>query len=340
MSAVRVLRAGSLSVRVPVRPLLVGIVLAVVATVVAVATLGSGDYPLGVDEVLRTLAGQGDAIGDLVVFEFRLPRLATALLVGAALGMSGAILQDVSGNALGTPDIVGFTTGAATGAILVVIAHGGGTAVALGALVGGFATAAAVYLLSARRGVSGPRLILIGIGVSAMLYALNTYLISRAALPDALAAQAWLVGGLDDRGPGHAVAVGVALVVLVPIALALGRRLQLLRLGDRTAAAFGVHCGRTRLALTAVSVGLAAVATAAAGPVLFVAFAAPHLARTLTRGAAAGLLPAALLGAVLLAGSDLAVQRLFDSPLPVGIATAVLGGGYLVWMLARLGVRR
>ncbi|GAA3856966.1 iron chelate uptake ABC transporter family permease subunit [Saccharothrix violaceirubra] len=332
----KTLRAATLSVRVHERTAFVATALALLVVGVGLLTLVTGDFPLTVGEVVDTFLGRGDGASEFVVFTLRLPRLVTGLLVGAALALSGAVLQSLSRNPLAGPDIIGFTQGSATGAIaVIVLAQGGMTAVAAGSAVTGVLTSIVVYLLALKRGVHGFRLVLIGIGVNAMMLAVNSYLITRATLESALAAQSWLVGGLNNRGWDHAATVAVVLVVLVPLALVLQRRLALLEMGDTTAIGLGVDAGRTRLALLAISVGLAAVATAAAGPIAFVALAAPQVARRLTACPGPGLASSALTGALLLAAGDFAVQRLFPTAqLPVGIATGAVGGLYLVWLLA------
>lgn len=332
----RTIRTPAFSLRISERALLVSVAIAALTVVAAVATMVSGDFPLTIGEVLATFLGQGDGYAEFVVFTLRLPRLLTGLLVGAALALSGAILQSLSRNPLASPDIIGFTQGSATGAIaVIVLVQGSMAATALGAAVAGLLTSAAVYLLALKQGVQGFRLVLIGIGVSAMMLAVNSYLLTRATLESALAAQAWLVGGLNNRGWDQAQVVAVVLAVLLPCALVLGRRLALLEMGDSAATGLGVNAERTRLALLAVSVGLAAVATAAAGPIAFVALASPQLARRLTGASGPGLAASALMGGLLLVASDLAVQRLFPTtPLPVGIATGAIGGLYLVWLLA------
>ncbi|MBB5801721.1 iron complex transport system permease protein [Saccharothrix ecbatanensis] len=332
----KTIRTPAFSLRISERALLVSTAIAALTVAAAVATMVSGDFPLTVGEVLATFLGQGDGYAEFVIFTLRLPRLLTGLLVGAALALSGAILQSLSRNPLASPDIIGFTQGAATGAIAVIVLVQGSMAeTALGATVAGLLTSAAVYLLAFKQGVQGFRLVLIGIGVSAMMLAVNSYLLTRATLESALAAQTWLVGGLNNRGWDQAQVVAVVLAVLLPCALILGRRLALLEMGDSAATGLGVNAERTRLALLAVSVGLAAVATAAAGPITFVALAAPQLARRLTAASGPGLTASALMGGLLLVISDLVVQRLFPTtPLPVGIATGAIGGLYLVWLLA------
>ncbi len=341
----RVVRTGHVSFRVAERTVLVSFALLLAVVGIGLVTLTTGDFELTVGEVVRSLVGQGDGASDFIVLTLRLPRLVTGVLVGAALAVSGAILQSLSGNPLASPDIIGFVQGSATGAILVIVLVDGSMAqIGAGAVVGGVLTSVVVYLLAFRQGVQGFRLILIGIGISFIMLSFNKYLITRASLTDAIAAQAWQVGGLNGRGWDHVQVVGLAVAVLLPLALHFGRRLALMEMGDATAKGLGVDSERTRLALIAISVGLAAVATAAAGPVSFLALAAPQLARRLARTAGAGLVPAALMGALLLTAGDFAVQRLFSpAQLPVGIATGAIGGFYLIWLLAhewRRGIAR
>lgn len=330
------IRRETVSLRVAPRTLTVcaGLVVALIG--LSIVTLTTGEFELSVGQVLQALVGQGKGGSEFIVNTLRMPRLLTAVLVGVALALSGAILQSLSGNSLGSPDIIGFTNGSATGALVAILAIGGGMVqIAMGALVGGIVAALAIYLLAFRGGVQGFRFVLIGIGINALALAVNSYLVTRATLYDALAAQAWLVGSMNDRGWEHVIALGVALVVLVPLALYHGRRLSMLALGDDTAAALGIGVQGSRRMLIVVSVLLATGATAAAGPIWFVALAAPQLARRLTRGVGPLLVTSALFGALLLVGGDLAVQRLFPvSQLPVGVATGCLGGLYLIWLLA------
>ncbi|GHF71698.1 iron complex transport system permease protein [Amycolatopsis bartoniae] len=336
-----VLRAGPVSLRVHPRAVVVAVALLVATFAISVLALTTGDYPLSVPDVLKTLAGDGPPGADFVVTTLRLPRLLTGLFVGAALAVSGGILQSISGNALGSPDVIGFTQGSAVGAFFVILVLDGGMfATSVGALVGGLVTAAVLYLLSYRGGVLGLRLILMGIGVSALLLAVNSYLITRASLQDAIVAQSWRVGGLNGREWEHVTVSGVTVAVLLPVALLLGRRLSLLELGDDKARALGVRTEQTRLALLVVSVLLAAFAVAVAGPIAFLALAAPQVARRLSGSAGPALLTTALTGAFLLVASDFVVQRVFASRLPVGVVTGALGGLYLAWLLVHQWRRR
>lgn len=334
MSVIRV--AGGRSVTFRPRALVVGALAALLALAVAVLALGSGDYPLSPAEVLRTLAGNGSPAQDFVVNELRLPRVVTALLVGAALGLAGALFQSLVRNPLGSPDVLGFTQGAAAGALVVVVAGGSSLALAGGAVAGGLATGVLIYALAWRNGVHGYRLVLIGIGVSAVLSGVNGYLLTRAQLMDAARAVLWLTGSLDGRGWEDALPPAVTMAVLVPVVLlGCARPLAVIEMGDDAASALGVRVERVRLVLLAAAVVLASFAAAAAGPVSFVALTAPQLARRLTRAPGPNLLPAMCTGAALLVTADWAAQRVITGhQLPVGVVTGVLGGGYLVWLLA------
>lgn len=324
------------SFRLHLRPLVVGLVLAAVATVGAIFMIGTGDYPLSPGQVIETLLGGGDSSTAFIVETLRLPRTLTALLVGAALGVAGAIFQSIARNPLGSPDVIGFTYGAATGALVVILVWDGGSrAIAVGAIVAGFLTAAAVYLLSLRGGVQGYRLVLVGIGIGAMMLAVNDYLITRARKDDAYEAARWLVGSLNDAAWENVVPIAIALALLLPVALLLGRRLRMLEMGDDAARALGVNVERSRLALSGTGVALTAVGVASTGPIAFVALAAPQLARRLTRTASPGLATSALMGATVLVLSDLAGQRLAPKDLPVGVVTGLVGGVYLAWLLSR-----
>ncbi|WP_280400107.1 FecCD family ABC transporter permease [Nocardia carnea] len=331
---VRVLRARGVTARIGVRGVVVSVVLVVAACAVSLVALGSGDFAIPPDRVLRALLGSGVGGDELVVWEWRFPRVLMALVLGAALGISGAILQSVTRNPLGSPDIVGFNSGAYTGALLVILAGGGYYATAAGAVGGGLATALAIFVLAFRQNVKGFRLVIVGIGIGAMLAAVNTWLILRADLDAAMSAAAWGVGTLDGLTWAE---ITPALVVLVLLAVAVvpaARQLQILELGDDAAQALGVRVGRARVVLTVLSVAFTAVGTAVAGPIAFVALAAPQLGRRLARTPTTALLPAAAMGAFLLALCDWISRRAFaPTTVPVGVVTASVGGAYLAYLL-------
>ncbi len=331
----RRLRVGALDAMVDVRAFVVVTILVAVAVGLSVWATTLGDIGTGLMDVWSSLTGAADDNTRRVVMEWRMPRVVAALVAGAALGVSGAIFQSLTRNPLGSPDIIGFNTGAYTGALVGILIIGGSYVVtAAGALIGGILTAVAVYALAYSRGVQGYRLIVVGIGVSAMLSALNGYLIVRARLEEALTAAAWGAGSLADVTWTEVVPMVAVIAVLLPAAFLLGRSLRLLEMGDDAAVALGVRAERVRRLMVLVGIGLIASVTAVAGPIAFVALAAPQLARRVARTAGVTLPAAAAMGAVLLVVSDILARTVIpDHPLPVGVVTVCVGGAYLIWLL-------
>jgi iron complex transport system permease protein len=204
-------------------------------------------------------------------------------------------------------------------------------------MAGGVVAGAAIHLLSGlRHGRFGYRLVLIGIAVAAILTGVNSYLLTKSQISDAARAVLWLTGSLDGREWPDLLPLLGGMVVLVPVVLfGCARGLRTLELGVDTATALGVHVGRLRLVMLGCAVLLSSLTAAATGPVAFVALAAPQLARRLTGSPGPNLAAAMCLGAALLTGADLAGQRLIPGhQLPVGVLTGVLGGVYLIWLLA------
>jgi iron complex transport system permease protein len=326
---------GGLSLRLRARALAVGAGITLIALALAALALAGGDQLLPLADVLRALTGGGAPADRFIVLDLRLPRLATALGVGAALGLAGAVCQALLRNPLGSPDVLGFTQGAATGGLTVVVLGGSSLALGAAAVAGGLATGAAVYALAGRPGLSGHRLVLVGIGVTAILAGVNGFLLTRAPLTDAARATLWLTGSLDGRGWVNALPLLAALALLAPAVLAAGRALGVTGMGEDLATTLGVPVRWLRPLLLAAAVALVSLAAAAAGPVSFVALTAPHLARRLTRAPGPNLLPATLLGTALLVAADQFAQHAVTGhQLPVGVVTGVIGGGHLVWLLA------
>ncbi|MFC4612962.1 FecCD family ABC transporter permease [Streptomyces maoxianensis] len=336
VKAVKAIRTpGGLSVRVDPRAAAVVLLLAAAVLAAGVVLIGSGDFPISPGEVIATLLGNGAPAQEFIVKDLRLPRVLVGMLVGASLALSGAIFQSISRNPLGSPDVIGFGQGATAGALsAIVLFDGGAVAVAGGAVVGGVVTGVAVYLLAWKRGVHGYRLVLVGIGVAAMLTAANHYLLTRASLVDAGRATLWMTGSLDGRDWAQVWPLLGMCAVLVPLVLMYGRPLRMLEMGDDAAYALGVPVERTRMVLMGSGVVLVAVATAAAGPIAFVALSAPQLARRVTRSPGPNLAAAAVMGAALLLMADWVATTAFgERQLPVGVVTGVLGGCYLLWLL-------
>lgn len=329
-----------MGLRVDVRTLVVCGLIAAATVAVALMALATGDFRLSVPEVVAAVF-TGDGFAHTVVVDWRMPRVLAAIVFGAALGLSGAIFQSLTRNPLASPDIIGFTTGSYTGALIVIIVIGGSYAqVAAGALIGGMLTAGAVYLLAFTRGVQGFRLIVVGIAISAMLTSVNTYLLLVSEHTAALSATVWGIGSLNATTWNQAALGSLVLFGLVVCCTGLSRPLKKLELGDDAARALGVRAEPARLALIVVGVALTATVTAAAGPIAFVALAAPQIGLRLARTSGVALLPAAFMGAFILVAADFTAQHLLPTALPVGIVTVVIGGAYLVWLLVAEARRR
>ncbi len=334
---VRSLRTpGGLSFRFELRPLVAVVVLLVVAFAASVVLIGTGDFQIPVPDVISTLLGNGTPAHEFIINDLRLPRVVVGLLVGAALGLAGALFQSVTRNPLGSPDIIGFGQGSTVGALVVIVLfRGSAEQVALGSLAGGLITGVLIYLLAWKRGIHGYRLVLVGIGAAAVLTAVNGYLLTKAQIVDAARAVVWITGSLNGRGWEQVGPLFWFCLILMPVVFCYARPLRMLEMGDDVAYALGVRVERTRLVLMTAAVLLTAAATAAAGPVAFVSLTAPQLARRLTRSPGPNLLASMVMGATLLIAADLGAQRIFGAEqLPVGVVTGVLGGGYLLWLLA------
>ena len=312
--------------------------------VMAAVNIGRGDFPISIGEVFSVLLGGGDRADQFIVLELRLPRTLTGVLVGAALGLSGAILQTIARNPLASPDFLGFTAGASAAAVTVIVLGGSSGAIGatlgtigipIAALVGGLGAAALVYALAWRGGIEGYRLVLVGIGMDAVSRAIISWMLVIAQIFAAAQATVWLVGSLNGRGWEHVMPVALALGVLMPVALMLTFGLAALQLNDDTARGLGVRVNRTRTALIIVAVMLAAIATSSAGPIVFVALVVPQICQRLIGAARPPLLTSAVYGALLTVTADLIARTVLGSELPVGIVTAVLGAPYLLYLLVR-----
>ncbi|PRQ10825.1 Fe(3+)-siderophore ABC transporter permease [Corynebacterium sp. 13CS0277] len=331
------LRLGPVVLRAERRALTAGILTLVAALLCGAVALTLGDYGVPLAKVPAALYGlSGDPMMDFFVGQMRAPRVLLALVVGAALGVSGGVFQTLTRNPLGSPDITGFTTGAATGALIqIIVFEAGALATSLGALVGGLATGAVVYLLAKGGGMNGTRFVLIGIGVAAILQGMNSLLIVKGSLAAAQTAAIWMSGSFNATTWPTATVVTILVGILIPGALYLARPLAMMTCGDELATGLGVNVPRTRILLLGVAIALVAVAVAAAGPIGFVALAAPHISRKVSRTSKAGLAGAAVTGALIVVVSDIIAQRIFaPTQLPVGVVTGVAGGCYLVWLLA------
>ncbi|EOW9278707.1 FecCD family ABC transporter permease [Vibrio cholerae] len=332
-------RKGAYTLRVERRNIAVALVLSLIVLALMILATCVGKLPISISDVTAILLGEvTSGFKRQVLLDIRLPRIFTALFAGAALGLSGAIFQSISRNPLGSPDIIGFTSGAATGALLqIILFSGSGLAVAFSAIAGGVMTAIAVYLLSVKSGTVGRyRLVLTGIGVGSVLTALNGLLLVKGSLDSAITANLWLSGSLHAREWSHVFPVMCGVLMLLPLIKGLARSLQMLEMGDEIARQLGVAVEPIRLFMILAAVTLAALATGAAGPIAFIALAAPQLAARLRQTANTPLVSAGLMGACLLLGADLLTQWIpLALTLPIGRITGLVGGIYLLMLLMR-----
>ena len=319
---------GPIAAQIPWRVAILNSVLVAVILCLSIWALMQGDREYSAFQVIDTLLGGGTRSSRIFV-PLRAARIVAALLVGAALGLSGAIFQVISGNTLGSPDIIGFTNGAATGALLqIIVFNSGPVEVAAGAVIGGLATSLLVWLMTRHTGLRGFRLVLVGIGVGSTLAALNSLLVVRASLTQAQTAASWLAGSLNDIVWERSFALMIAMALVVPALLLVTRPLGAIRFGDNVAAGLGVSVNRYRVAALFIGVLLVSLATATTGPVAFVALAAPHIAKTLTKTTGVGFTSSALMGALLVFGSDV-----IPGGMQVGVVTGAIGGLYLMYLI-------
>lgn len=291
-------------------------------------------------DVLAVLLGQDVPGASFTVGTLRLPRAVLAVLAGACFGLGGVTFQTMLRNPLASPDIIGISSGASAAAAFGIVILGlSGTAVSLLSIVAGLLVALLIYLLSSRGGVAETRLILVGIGISAMLTSLTDWVLSKAGQWDLQEALRWLTGSLNNTSWEQALPVLAALVVLGPVLLSRSGELRITQLGDDAAQALGVRTGRTRLVVVVAAVGLIAFATSASGPIAFVAFLSGPIAARIVGPGASPMLPAAAVGALLVLVADLVGQFATGTRYPVGVVTGVLGAPYLLYLIVRVNRR-
>ncbi|MDX6738446.1 FecCD family ABC transporter permease [Actinocorallia sp. A-T 12471] len=317
------------------RRLVMGVLAVLVVAGFAVTLMvGKTFYPPG--DVWRVILGEQVPGATFTVGRLRLPRGVLAAVAGFSFGMAGVTFQTMLRNPLASPDIIGISSGASAAAAIAIVSLSlGGTQVSAIAIVAALAVALLVYSLAFRDGVVGTRLILIGIGISAILDSVTSYVLSEAAEWDLAEATRWLTGSLNGVGWQQTVPASLALLVLAPVLLLKGRDLSAMQLGDDTASALGVRVERSRIVVIVAAVCLIAFATAAAGPIAFVAFLSGPIAARLVGTGGSLLVPAGLVGALLVLVADFTGQYAFDVRYPVGVVTGVLGAPYLVYLIVR-----
>lgn len=323
-------------VRLRRRATIVTAALALLTLLLFGVTMMVGDAPLTLWEIVTSLTRTvDDPAVDFIVLELRLPIAATGLIVGIALGVSGLIFQTLLANPLASPDLVGISSGASLFAVgSIVFLQAGALAIAGSAILGALLAAAAIYLLAWRDGLSSYRFILVGIGITEFMLALVSWVLAKADINDARQAMTWLVGSVGQAGSVQLELAALSVLILVPLSVMSGRVLRVLELGDDSAHALGLRIERWRMAMMGIAIALVALATAAAGPLAFVALAAGPIANRLLRGAGTGMAAAGLVGAIIVLASDLVAAHLLPIALPTGVVTGAVGAPYLIWLLS------
>ncbi|OLQ89670.1 ABC transporter permease [Vibrio panuliri] len=335
------LRFKSASIRVNIKNVSIAALMLLTLCALTLFALSVGKLPFTMTQVIELLLDPQrteSGFQTKILWDIRLPRVITAAFAGAALGIAGSIFQSISRNPLGSPDIIGFTSGAAAGALIQIIYFSAGSIqVAVGAIIGGLATAAVVLALSYQGGtIKRQNMVLTGIGVGAILSAFNGLLLVKGEIDSAITANLWLAGSLHARTWEHALPVFAGVVLLLPLAKLFSAAIAGLELGELRAQSLGIRVLKLRLIMTIIGVSLAALATASTGPIAFIALAAPQLAVRLRNTANLPIISSALMGALILLISDLITQLVpLDINLPIGRVCGILGGFYLLWLLTR-----
>ncbi|MGV0394555.1 FecCD family ABC transporter permease [Corynebacterium uberis] len=315
--------------------------LLLIAAAAGLAGLCLGDYPISLQGVVDVALGHGSRLDTTVVLGTRAPRTCGALLVGACLGLAGALTQTLARNPLASPDVLGITHGASAAAVTVIVVgpllglNAGSSAVATAALVGAGVVMAVVWLLSWRRGIDPLRLVLMGVAMSALLNGWTLYLISAADLNRAAEAKVWVSGSLSAMTWQVMGAAAGALLVVAALGRWLAFELRALHLGSRVAAGLGAPVALVQACVLGSAVALSAGAVAAAGPVGFVAFVAPHITARVAASPVASLPGAAAAGAALLTAADLVARFALSWEVPVGLVTSAIGAPVLIYLVIK-----
>lgn len=302
------------------------------------ASLGSIRIPAG--ELIRILVGGGEDTYRLIVIDLRLPRIVAAILVGAALAVSGAVLQGVIRNPLASPDLLGISGGASVAALGFMTLFAGRFSihfVPFLAIAGAFVAAFTIYSLAWKRGVSPYRLVLIGIGISTAMGALTTFILISG--PSYLASQllGWMTGTVYGTSWKHVAALAPWVALFIPLAMSRARELNVQALGDSAAIGLGSTIQSSRLLLIVYCVALSGASVGIAGTISFIGLMAPHMARKLVGPTHGILLPvSAIIGSLILVTADLLGRLLFEPlDIPAGVFTAGIGAPFFLFLLFR-----
>lgn len=336
MTKAVIFRAGALSRQsAPNLPLTVALAL-LVTLLLALFSLSCGEIWISPGRVAMLLVSQRDTPEGFIVNQLRLPRMVLALLVGGGLSLSGLLLQNMVRNPLASPDLMGISAGASAAAVLW-LALFGATYVPFAAMAGGAAAVALVFMLAWRQGLTPLRLVLTGVGVSALAGALTTLVLVFSPLTTTLSAWVWLSGSVYGAGWESVRMLGTVYLFTLPLLAWRARHVVTLQLTDGTATGLGARVQHNRILILLVCTVLAGAAIAAGGAMAFVGLVAPHIARLLVRSGFVGQAwIAALTGGSIVMLADVAARVLFRPvDLPAGIFVAAFGAPFFLWLLLR-----
>ncbi|QGU87523.1 FecCD family ABC transporter permease [Erwinia sorbitola] len=308
--------------------------------IVILLSLTQGKVTLSPLAVLRLLGSDDPGGLAFIVQQLRLPRIVLAGLVGAALAVSGLILQNIIRNPLASPDLLGITSGAGTAAVLYLAFFSltlGDSMLPPAVIAGAGLATGSVWLLAWKQGATPLRLVLIGVGVSALLGAVTTLVLVFSPLTTTLSAYVWLTGSVYGATWSQALALAQWLLAILPLLIWLARQVMVQQLDESLAGGIGVRIQWQRGGLLLVSVALAGVAIAWGGAMAFVGLIAPHIGKRLVAAGFAGQATmSAIAGAIVLILADLIGRVLFlPADLPAGIFVAVLGTPFFLYLLLK-----
>jgi len=322
------------------------ILLAALIVVMFFVSLSTGVITIAPSEVIKTFLNQGSSRQELVLFDFRLPGILLALLIGAGLAVSGVILQGITQNELADPGILGINTGAGLAVVLFLFFFKNQLdptssfsifIMPVAALIGAMVAAVLIYALAWKKGVNPIRLVLVGIGVNAGFAAFLTIFQLKMDPQDFRQATVWLTGDIWNANWNMVLALLPWMLILIPIALHKAQSLNVMNLGDEVASGLGTSVERERMFLLFIAVALAGAAVAAGGGIAFLGLVIPHIARKIMGPLHQYIIPVStLLGALLLMVSDTIGKNLLaPTEIPVGIIVSILSAPYFVYLLIK-----
>ncbi|WP_420912152.1 FecCD family ABC transporter permease [Bacillus sonorensis] len=322
------------------------LVMAALITGVFLLSLNMGEIRIAPLDTLKTLFGAGTPQEELVLFEFRLPRMILAMIIGAGIAAAGAVWQGISQNDLADPGILGINAGAGFAVVLFIFFLQGSIdrleasmmfSLPIFAFIGACISVILIYLLAWKKGLNPVRLVLVGIGVNAAFGAAILMLQLKMDPNDFMQATVWLSGNIWNANWSFVWATLPWIAVLLPFILYKARYLNVLNLGDQIAAGLGTAVEKERRTLLLAAAALSGACVAAGGNITFLGLVAPHIARRLVGPKHQLLIPAsALTGALLFLLADLIGRNLLaPSEIPVGLVISVLGAPYFIYLLMK-----